>query len=93
VVGGHHHGFKYHDATSSADGIRKILLQSSADNRTKIIVKGKGAALAVDPPSFALPVTAQLTSSAWNVCWSAAYDIGAVRTNQTGVFKAKSTSP
>ena len=86
-------GFKYNDATGSANGIRRVVTKSSAADRAKIVLTGKGATLSIDAPPLALPLTAQLTNSATNICWSAAFDTGNILANQTGKLKAKSASP
>ena len=38
-------GYKYTDPAGSADGITKVILKGSAQDKTKCLVKGKGIGL------------------------------------------------
>ncbi len=81
-------GYKDKD-DGSADGITKVVLKGSTENKAKALVKGAGAAL----PDLALPVdgpvTVQLRNSDSGVCWGAVYGTGQLIKNQTGLLKAK----
>jgi hypothetical protein len=79
--------FIYDDADASEGGIRKILLRSSAADRTKIVVNGKGANLPDVHPPLALPIIVQLLNTETDVCWGSTYT--AADPNQTGRFKAR----
>lgn len=83
-------GFKYKDASGSADGIQKIGLKSGAAGKAKALLKGKGANLP-DPPAgpLALPVTAQLVNDANAVCYEGVFDSASVKKNDAQQFKAK----
>lgn len=83
-------GYKYKEELGTADGVQKILLKGSVENKAKAVVKGKGAALP-DPVlgALALPVTARLMNNDTSVCLEATYDVGDVIKNDTAKFKAK----
>jgi hypothetical protein len=81
-------GFKYKDKSGTAAGIQKIILKGSTDAKTKIIVKGKGAALPDPNPDLTLPVQVQvINGDNSSHCWDATYN-SAIK-NETGLFKAK----
>jgi hypothetical protein len=86
-------GFMYRDAAGTPGGISKAVLVSGAANRSKILVKGKGANLSVDTPAYDLPLLVQLTNSSNDVCWSASFDAADVIRNQSRAFKAKFKTP
>lgn len=71
-------GFKYNDSTGSAHGITRIRLKAGAGD-AKILVKGKGSLLRVQPPAdpnnlvYQDPdVTVQLRTNE-GACWEAVY--------------------
>jgi hypothetical protein len=82
-------GYKYKDALGSADGISKAVLKGSAQNKSKVLVKGKGVGL----PDFTLPIAApvvvQLRNSASGICWGASYPEAQLIKNQVGLLKGK----
>lgn len=82
-------GFKYRDKTGAADGIQTIILRGSAEDRTKVIVKGKGGALPDPTPPFTLPVVVQLVNSDSGLCWEGTYDDPNIKKNVAGQFKGK----
>jgi hypothetical protein len=80
-------GFKYKDTTAAAQGIQRIILRGSTEDRAKIIVRGKGLALPDPVPPLTLPVVVQLVNSDSGVCWEGTYDDPDIKRNQTGIFK------
>jgi hypothetical protein len=86
-------GFTYKDATGTPAGISKVVLLSGAANKSKVLVKGKGANVSVDTPAYDLPLLVQLSNSTNDVCWSASFDAAAVIRNESGAFKAKFKTP
>jgi len=83
--------FKFEDASGGFAGMRRIILKASDANRTKIVVKAKGAA--VPAPPLGAPLTAQLTNRDTNICWCTTYDAADMSRNDDGGLKAQSTSP
>jgi hypothetical protein len=75
-------GFRYRDLSSAADGAVRLVLRGDAGNRTKVTVRGKGAALPDPSAPAVLPVTAQVVNSETGVCWSATW-AAAVRNDAT----------
>ena len=68
-------GFTYRDGDATPDGIQTVRLKAGADGVAKILVKGGGANLRMDPLFFLTeegPVTAQLRASNGQ-CWEARY--------------------
>lgn len=86
-------GFKYLDPTTSASGVKKLILKSSAKDRSKAVVVGKGAHLP-DPPlgGIATPLRVQVIGSDAPVCLETVFAGGDVKTNDVGQLKAKSTA-
>ena len=83
-------GFKYKDDSGAADGIQKIVLKGSAENKTKILVKGKGVNLP-DPTlgSVMAPVRVQLINDETSLCFEATFDLSTITKNKVDMFKAK----
>lgn len=83
-------GFKFLDKNGAQDGIQKIILKASTANKSKALVKGKGANLP-DPLGAALPlpVTALLVNDANSICFEGIYDALDVKKNDGEQFKAK----
>lgn len=65
-------GFSYKDDTQSSDGISRINLKAGSDGEAKILVKGKGANLKLQPIFMSDPATVQLRASNGQ-CWEAQY--------------------
>jgi cysteine-rich repeat protein len=86
-------GFSYRDSAAAVDGISRVKLLASDADATKIILKGKGAALNVATPPYDFPITAQLLNHQSSVCWKATYNPSDVRTNDAGKLKLKATGP
>ncbi len=82
-------GFRYKDMTGAAQGIQTIVLRGSTDNRTKVIVKGKGLALPDPVPPLTLPVVVQFVNSDSGTCWEATFDNPNIKRNETGIFKGR----
>ena len=82
-------GYKYTDQTVSNDGAQKIILKAGVANKSKALVKGKGANLPdpLDAGALATPVTAQLLNYESGVCWQGTFT--APSKNTSAMFKAK----
>jgi hypothetical protein len=81
-------GYKYKDKSGMvAEGIQKIVLKGSTENKARIIVKGKGGSLPTLAPEFDLPVSVELLNTQTEICWGS--DFPAATKNQPGKFKAK----
>lgn len=83
-------GFKYRDASGAAEGIQTIILKAGADQKAKIIVRGKGAGL--DMPNLGLltsPLTVQLKRAGSPTCWGAVYSFPPALKNTAAMFKDK----
>jgi hypothetical protein len=89
-------GYLYKDNTLAEGGAKKILLKGSPENKSKVLVIGKGANLPDLPPAadsaldLDLPVTVQLTNEDNGICFEASFDSGDIKKNVPGKFKAKS---
>jgi hypothetical protein len=82
-------GLKYQSGGVPA-GIQKAKLKAGDQAKSKVLVKGKGAALPDElAPTLALPVTVQLVNDTNGVCFEAAYGMGDIIKNDPGFFKAK----
>ena len=81
-------GFQFGDK-SALHGVTRLTLKSGfAPGKSKILLKGRGANLALPILPLAEPVTVQLRNSA-GFCWEAVYSAPAIR-NQPDQFKDKS---
>ena len=80
-------GWKFLDKSGSQDGIQKVVLSGSTDNKAKALMKGKGINLPDIAPALTLPVTVQMVNSESGLCWQSVFN--AAIKNQTGQFKAK----
>jgi hypothetical protein len=81
-------GYRYVDRDLTPSGLRQVVLDAGAAGRAQILVKGRGALLALPSlPITTLPVTVQLVSSD-GTCWEATY--GSASRNQSDRFAAKS---
>lgn len=79
-------GFRYENAASTPSGIHKLVLQGGGDGHARIILKGRGAALARPAlPIAAPPVHAQLVTGQ-GACWETA--LCTVRRNTAATFVA-----
>jgi len=81
-------GFKYKDMTLSAQGIQRVILRGSDEDRAKIIVKGKGVDLPDPTPALTLPVLVQWVNSDSGLCWEGTFDTPNIKRNETGIFKS-----
>lgn len=89
-VSGNDKGYKYFDAASASDGVQKVLLKASDDNKTKARMKARGPGLPeiLGPMGLDTPVTAQLVNHESGVCWQGSYT-GTPTKNSGTEFKAK----
>jgi len=87
-------GFKYKDLTgAAAEGIQRIILRGSTDNRSKVIIRGKGAALPDPVPPLTLPVVVQLVNGDSGICWEGTFDNPNIKRNEIGIFKSVFSTP
>jgi hypothetical protein len=86
-------GFKYKDKTGAADGIQIVVLKGSVETKTKLLFKGKGAALPDPAPPLTLPVAVQIVNSDSGLCWEGVYDTPDLKKNVLGQFKARKVVP
>jgi len=83
-------GFKFLDKNGAQDGIQKIILKASTANKSKALVKGKGANLTDIVPPLTLPVVVQLVNSDNGLCFQGDFlNAGDVKKNAAGLFKGK----
>ena len=81
-------GFKFKDSGLDPDGLQKVLLKEGADEKAKIVVKGKG--LNLDMPNLSIlasPLTVQLKRSGSSVCWGAVFSFPPATKNEADQFK------
>jgi hypothetical protein len=81
-------GFKFLDKAGTQDGVQKIILKASTNNKSKALVKGKGADLPDIPPPLTGPVTVQLVNSQSGLCWQSVFTAPFLK-NAAGAFKGK----
>jgi len=85
-------GWSYARSASAGvgDGIVQLKLQSGADGRAQIVLKGKGASLSAPDPALTLPVTVQLVANdgTSSRCWQTTFASAPTR-NDDEQFKAK----
>jgi hypothetical protein len=81
-------GFKYKDMALSAQGIQRIILRGSDEDRAKIIVKGKGADLPDPTPALTEPVLVQFVNSDSGLCWEGTFATPNIKRNEPGIFKS-----
>ncbi len=81
-------GFKYKDKDATPNGLTFLLAKTGVAGKSKLIVKGKGANLAMTTLPLIAPVTVQLKrNDAPTVCWQAKYSNPSK--NLSEQFKAK----
>jgi hypothetical protein len=80
-------GYKYKDKAGASFGIQKIILKGGADGKSKVLVKGKGAALPDPHPPLTFPVKIQLVNGDNGICWESTFT--SATKNVMGMFKAK----
>lgn len=87
-------GFKYKDPAGNIQGVQKVLLKGHDDNKSKILVKGKGGGLPdPDLSTITPPVRAQLRKSDDPLlCWDTTFVSGDVIKNDATQFKAKQSN-
>ena len=82
-------GYKYKYSTGSADGITKVLLKGSDQDRSKVLVKGKGTDLPDLTLPISPPVTVQLVNGDTGLCWGADFSAAQLLKNDSSLLKAK----
>lgn len=85
-------GFQFKDASASVAGAQRAKLRADAEGKSKMFVKGKGAALPdptlplADPD---LPLIVQLLNSSTNACWQSTFGSSNLISNTDALFKAR----
>jgi hypothetical protein len=81
-------GYKYKDRAAQEDGVTNVIVKGSDSNKSKALLKGKGANLP-DPTlgDLPFPVTAQLVNRETGVCMEGVFNT-AIK-NDAAQFKAK----
>jgi cysteine-rich repeat protein len=84
-------GYKYTDPGGSSDGITKVLLKGSPQDKSKCVVKGKGVGLDdFDLTTLVDPVTVQLINDATSACFESTFDeADFITSDDPSEFKAK----
>jgi cysteine-rich repeat protein len=83
-------GLKYLDKDLTPDGILKLdLKEGTVPGKAKIILKAKGAALPLPALPLVPPLRVQLHGAAGQ-CWEARYTEDGIRSNESGLFRARS---
>lgn len=82
-------GFKYDDAGGAVHSINRVLLKGSTENKSKVLIKGKGGALPFVLPPLTDPITVQLYNGSNGLCWSADYSLAQMQRNEVDQLKAK----
>lgn len=80
-------GLRYLDRSATVDGVKRMLVRTSSDDRSRIIVKGTGANLPEFFLPFSLPVEVQLQNSETGVCWGSTFT--SAERNDTTHFQAR----
>ena len=85
-------GFSYGSDTALPDGIVKAILKSSDQNKSKILVKGKGTYLPTLPAldTLALPIEVRLINDTTPACWASKFASGSILKQTAEQLKAKS---
>jgi hypothetical protein len=84
-------GFKYLDPAAGEGGMRGILLRGGAAGKSKVLVKGQGAALG-DPTLPLAPSTTgilvQLTNQGNGKCWESEFPLSKITADAQGIKAA-----
>jgi cysteine-rich repeat protein len=84
-------GYKYIDLAATAGGVKNVLLKGGAEDKAKLLVKGKGMGLA--DPTLPLGggttgIRAQLTNQANGFCWESEFPFSSISADDQSI-KAK----
>jgi hypothetical protein len=81
--------YKYSDSAALSTGVKTVIVSWSDEDKTKIIVKGKGGNLP-DPTLGGLPapMVVQLQQSDSSICFESTFNAGDVSTNTPAQYKA-----
>jgi len=81
------HGYKFVDPSTSASGIRTLVLRAtSTPGAARVTLRGKGAGLEFQGLPLAPDVRVQLGRSGAAVCWESLHPTGSIRQNDTEHF-------
>ena len=81
-------GFRYKDKTAANDGLRRIVLRSGVDGKSRALVRGLGTNLPDPTLPLDLPVTAQLINSDTSTCFTTSFSTA--KKNTSTLFRARS---
>jgi cysteine-rich repeat protein len=82
-------GYRYKKDDLLPNGLRVVQLKAASDPlRTKLVVKGKGTALALSSPPFIGAVRVQLHNDDTGLCWNSTFS--APTRNNAGRYRARS---
>ncbi len=81
-------GFRYKDKPATNDGIRRIVLRSGVDGKSRALVRGLGTNLPDPTLPLELPVTAQLINDETSTCMTTSFPTA--KKNTTTLFRARS---
>lgn len=82
-------GYQYKEKTGAVAGLQRVILKGSDNDRSKIVLKGKGSNLPLPPLPLASPVRVQLMDVDSEICWESVLDSGDFIANDAAAFKAK----
>ena len=84
-------GYVFHDPTAGGDGVFKTLLKGGAADKSKLLVKGRGANLDLSamPLNPSTQVLVQLIRNDAPECWAATFPPASVSADDAALFKAK----
>jgi hypothetical protein len=82
-------GYQYKDRDGAAAGVQRIILKGSDNDRSKIVVKGKGPDLPLPALPLAFPVVVQLMDVDTQICWQSSFESSDVLSNDGDTFKVK----
>src|SRR5262245_2697069 len=83
-------GFKFQNTSLQPSGVQSLKLVAGVDGKASVVLKGKGASLAIpDPGSLTGPIDVQLRKSGGPPCWGARFSTP-FQKDEAGVLKDKS---
>jgi hypothetical protein len=82
-------GYKYDDAAGTVHSIDRMLLKGSAQNKSKLLIKGRGSDLPLVLPPLTDPITVQVYNGRNGLCWGATYSVAQMLKNEADQLKAK----
>ena len=87
-------GFSYADPTRTADGVKKVVLQSGVPGKPKVVVIAGGPSMPVPVlGAVPAPLTVQVVDQESAVCFESVFDGAELRVNDAEQLKAKHAAP